>query len=453
MPTSSLSRWFVSLLYLVVDVSLALHLSAAAFWWWFSPKGFPIASSQYWTNSLLPVAAMALASIGLIAMHKGRRPVAAATVLCFAAAWATAAITSSIVFPLSLAGVWLLFLVVACAGGALFVLLVRGERKLFPTWMACAAIGVAAGLLVVRWQIPEPPSTIPWSDSLSREIDVDDREELPSIVDIAENAKFSPGAALLTVRRGNIRINCSPLLEFDRISPDHFWSLLARRGSTPIRRYVKQTSTGEKYTIHYNDGSTVRLPRQTADAALELTAFTPLATATYSHLNTFCYVDIGGHQSLAVSFSSCPDTLIDVLPADYQFGRPARFAYLDTGGQFHVCEATSGEKGPFRKLASGPLQHGEPLTIAIHDNGSRIASITLDDWSAQASTALSPSAGWGVPVNAIEFQRLGDNPTDDVGIWITLAATSVGRGFETVGYRPGTYRNRIAVWLEPTIVE
>jgi hypothetical protein len=53
-------------------------------------------------------------------------------------------------------------------------------------------------------------------------------------------------------------------------------------------------------------------------------------------------------------------------------------------------------------------------------------------------------------VNAIEFQRLGDEPGDRVGIWITLAATAVGRGFETVGHLPGTYRNKMTLRVEPT---
>jgi hypothetical protein len=452
MPTSSLSRWYVSLLDVVVDVSLALHLSAAAVWWWFSPKGFPIASSQYWTNSVLPATAMVLASIGLIAMHKSRRLVAAAIVLCFAAAWAAAAIASRIVFPISLAGVWSLFFAVACAGGAMFVLLVRGKCKLLPCWTACAAIGVSVGILVVRWQIPEPPSTVPWDFKSASADDVQNRNPSQSIVQVTENADFHPGAVAFTLRQGDVRINCSPLIEFDRISPDHFWSLLAGRQWTQVRRFVQQTFTEDAVTFHYNDGSTVVVPKQPA-TALELSAYTSIKMATYSHLNTFCYLELGGHKSLALSFSPCSDAIVDVLPADYPFGRPARFAYLDAVEQFHVCEATSGEKGPFHILTSGPLKRDEPLTIGIHDNGRRIASITLDDWSAQASTALSPTAGWGVPVNAVEFQRLGDSPTDRVGVWITLAATSVGRGFDTVGYRPGTYRNRIAVRLEPTSVE
>jgi hypothetical protein len=152
---STVTRW-------IVDIALALHFAAAAGWWWFSPQGFTVGSNPFWTNSVLPVAAMGVAGVGLIALHFGRRAVAAAAVLCFSAAWAAAAVAGRIVFPISLAGVWLLLFVVAFAGGALFVLLVRGERKRHVAWVVSAVSGVAIGWLVVWWQIPESPSTVPW---------------------------------------------------------------------------------------------------------------------------------------------------------------------------------------------------------------------------------------------------------------------------------------------------
>jgi hypothetical protein len=48
-------------------------------------------------------------------------------------------------------------------------------------------------------------------------------------------------------------------------------------------------------------------------------------------------------------------------------------------------------------------------------------------------------------MNAIEFQRFGAPESSPVMIWITLAATSVGRGWDAVGHRAGTYRNRIRI--------
>ena len=72
-----------------------------------------------------------------------------------------------------------------------------------------------------------------------------------------------------------------------------------------------------------------------------------------------------------------------------------------------------------------------------------MARISLVDWSSQVDTTLSPTAGWGVPVNAIEFSLVGDEPSSPASIFVTLAATSVGRGWDCVGHNPGTYRNRI----------
>jgi hypothetical protein len=398
---------------------------------------------------VLPVAVVAVAGAGLIVLHYGRRSAAGVCVLCFATAWASAAVAARLVFPLSLAGIWWLFLVVASAGGALFWTLIRGERAMLPAWLAGGTAGALIGILVVWWQIPESPSTVPWNADLPLAVSRWNGIQPPRIVTVADNVVFDASAARLAIAHGNLRFQCSPLITFDRISPDRFWSLLARGIWTPVRRYVKQTITEEARDFHYDDGSTVHFPRQGSDGSLELTACTVVRTSTYSHLNTFCYLEIDGHESLALSFSPCADTIVDVQPADYPFGRPARFAYLDAGGRYRVCQATSGEKGPFHELASGPLHRGEPLVIDIHDNRRRIASIRLEDWPTQASTALSPSAGWGVPVNAIEFQRLGESTTDSAGIWITLAATAIGRGFETVGHRPGTYRNQIAIRWEP----
>jgi hypothetical protein len=330
----------------------------------------------------------------------------------------------------------------------LFVLLIRSEHVRYWIWMMSAASGVVVGLFVVWWQVPQPPSTLPWQvTALTEKID-GDLQQVDRSVPIGAIADYFPGPATLEFKQGNIRVSCSPLLLFDRVSPDHFWSLVLPRSCVPVRHFVQQSSVSDKREFRYDDGSSVEFRPTSADGLLALAAYTPLEDEAYSHLNTFCYLEVRGHKSLAVLFSPCPDSSIDVLPADYPFGRPARFAYRDSADRFHVCEATSGEKGPFQELAMGKLNRNEPLTISLLDEGRRFASITLEDWSAQASTAMSPSAGWGVPVNAIEFQRLGDDPRDNVGIWITLAGTSVGRGYETVGHRAGTYRNRVVVRIE-----
>ncbi len=68
--------------------------------------------------------------------------------------------------------------------------------------------------------------------------------------------------------------------------------------------------------------------------------------------------------------------------------------------------------------------------------------LELKDFSSEASTELSPTAGWGLPMNAIELW-----PTGGCLVVITLAGTSVGRGYDSVGHRAGTYRGRMLVEL------
>jgi hypothetical protein len=48
-------------------------------------------------------------------------------------------------------------------------------------------------------------------------------------------------------------------------------------------------------------------------------------------------------------------------------------------------------------------------------------------------------------VNAIEFSLEGDAPGSEAALFITLAGTSVGRGWDTVGHAAGTYRNRMRI--------
>jgi hypothetical protein len=108
-------------------------------------------------------------------------------------------------------------------------------------------------------------------------------------------------------------------------------------------------------------------------------------------------------------------------------------------------QARKAEKGPFTTLGEGKLARGQPLAMTFRDQGRPLFEVTLDDWSAQAGVQTSPTAGYGLPVNAIEFSLDGDSDRSAAGVWITLAATSVGRGWDSVGHAAGTYRNRMRV--------
>jgi hypothetical protein len=189
-------------------------------------------------------------------------------------------------------------------------------------------------------------------------------------------------------------------------------------------------------------GSALPWSQRGADARTQETV---LAAAVYSHLNYFCAMEISGHRRLFLVFSAIPAQRIEVTYSEYPVGRPSRFAYLDAAHELHVVEAESGEKGPFNELARGPLPAGATLGITLFDEQQPIAEIELADFASQASTQLSPTAGWG---RAGKCDRVlaEQQPSRRDGPSVHHACcTSVGRGFDSVGHRPGLYRNRIDV--------
>ena len=298
------------------------------------------------------------------------------------------------------------------------------------------------GLFVVWAQVPPGSDTTPADEITASDSKSGGLLLASPLVKVGEGDYFEPRTAELSVDCGSVKLRCSPLLTFDRISPDGFWSLLAPPRKDE-RKPASCTVAAGSCDCRYSDGSSVKIVAPDAQGYVHLNASTTVGADTYSHLNAYCVLSVAGHRKLSLAFSPCRESLIEVMPADYPTGRPARFGYVDDTDTFHVVEATSGEKGPFKQLASGPLRLGEPLTIFFYDEGLPIASVTVDDWTSQLSRALSPTAGWGIPANAIEFQRLGSSEDSAVQIWITLAATSVGRGWECVGHRGGIYRNRV----------
>ncbi|MEM6994089.1 MAG: hypothetical protein AAF721_26485 [Myxococcota bacterium] len=97
-------------------------------------------------------------------------------------------------------------------------------------------------------------------------------------------------------------------------------------------------------------------------------------------------------------------------------------------------------RAPFTDLCRQALGE-DGLEITIVHGGVDVGVLRFEDWAAQADVGLSPTAGWGVPANAIEFWA--DDPGSHVVLSLSLAATSVGRGWHTVGHAAGVYRNRM----------
>ncbi len=431
----------------LVEVVLATHLVVAVFFWWLAPQGFPLHHDRFWLNTVLPWLAVVLLCFALFESFRQRYAMPALCLAGCAAAWMVAAGAGHFLFPVRLHALWLVGVFPALLTAICCLLVSRHTSLPKYAWFLTMLTGLGVGLFAVWAQVPPTPSTHPLGELASREMGVGAHAGTSPIVRLSDHHRFHGSVAELSVDCGSVTVRCSPLLTFDRVSPDGFWSIFA-----PL---PKRTRSLEHYAVssidhefHYSDGSAINIAEPTNTTRIQLAAHTVIDRDTYSHLNSFCVLEITGHKNLSLAFSPCATSSIDVLPADYPTGRPARFAYLDPGGRFHVVEATSGEKGPFKQLASGPLRRGEPLAIFIKDDGTLVATVRLDDWTAQLSTALSPTAGWGMPVNAIEFQLVGTSSDSAAQVWITLAATSVGRGWDCVGHTAGSYRNRVVIDVE-----
>ena len=83
--------------------------------------------------------------------------------------------------------------------------------------------------------------------------------------------------------------------------------------------------------------------------------------------------------------------------------------------------------------------------LTLYDGDKAAFTVTLDGLVGAGLDALSPTAGDGLPVNAIELVRGGDADTTPGLITASLAATSLGRGTATVGHAAGVYRDRVTV--------
>lgn len=430
------------------------HAFLAILWWWFQPGGFGIGHPRFWANRVGPVAVLALSIASLWVLHRGRPAMVRLLLPMWPAAWAAAAMAGRFLFPISLAWLWLVPAGVAAVMGL----------GAIPSWRnspmrsrgICAGIAFAsalAGAGLVWTQRMPPPATHPLNTSLP-ELDTSISSSIVHAGAVRLEGKVLVHSfdGSITAPVSRLMLMIEPLLSFSSRSPDGCPTVLVghedRAGPAP--RLRDGCRHGERSCAFVYDfrgqGSASLIVGSRPDVkGVAVEAVSRLERPVYSHLNSFCDVEIRGHRQLSLEFSACPGVPIEVRRFDYPIGRPARFAFLDKDETFRVVEASSGEKGPFHTLASGRLGRDEPLIITLHDQGRPQGRISFADWARQADVSFSPTAGWGVPVNAIEFSLSGDTPGSPASIFITLAGTSVGRGWDCVGHAAGTYRNRIVI--------
>jgi hypothetical protein len=430
---------------LIARIALAVHLLLTAAWWWLTPSGFPLSSPHFYVNSILPPLVLALLIVALIARTCRRTDLAAALLLPLPMLWLAAAVSGRIVFPISLR--WLFLLPIAAAALWAWALLAESPRPRIRLALIIALfVAAAVGAWLPFSQRGQHPSTHSLGPTLA--------EADPTQLTPARLSRIAPGVIVqsdgaLMLQRGRYMLYVQPILTFVSVSPDRCWTLLAPRSlrRPPPRELLGHLSADTGAHLRFNDAS---LRVEASGNVIDIDANTHLPLDVYSHLNTWCEIELAGHRKLQLVFSPAPESPIDVTYMQAPFGAPGRLAFLDPSDQLRIVEASNAEKGPFRTLAAGPLDRGDPLSIIVLDEGTPLWHITFDDFSAQASTDLSPTAGYGLPQNAIEFSRASDGPSSPASLFLTLAATSTGRGYHSVGHAAGTYRNRMKIeWLGP----
>lgn len=415
-------------------------------WFYISPGGFLWREPRFWSNGTIPLFVFAISVLGLVGLNKHPQRSAGAVLLFYAAAMLTFTANAKMLYPISLRPVFLYILI----GWFLFLtLLLTACARTSGHWTDVLFIvpfllaGAAAGFFLPWSQIGLAPGTRPANSTIrpsSEPLNPQHFLSLPGGVSV------DALRACVEFSHGGCRLEVLPLLTFYSRSPDQCWVLFAPRSDRcgPQRLYngMKVIPNGLYLEYEYDGLSCFEVREEEGVFAID--ARTRLPQPVYSHLNTFSHLRIEAGEAISVSFSPCPDRRIEVLPFEYPFGLPARFAYLDRDNKFRIVQAKRAEKGPYTTLAEGALSRGESLGLTLYAGGRSVYRITFEDWSAQVSMQTSPTAGWGVPENAVEFSLEREKPYV-ASFYLTLSATSVGRGFDSVGHAAGAYRNRIRI--------
>ncbi|KFE72099.1 hypothetical protein [Hyalangium minutum] len=422
---------------LLMLVALVLHGLVAVMMLWGLPHGFSAGQLRFWSNLGVPalIAAGCVAGVGLLL----RRPrEASALVWGLAGCWAAGGVVASLFFPRSLPLAWVGGGVVAGGLGALAW--PDWRRAWFPVG-GLVLSGAVLGAVGVLEQRAPLASTRPSNVELPR---VESGWGAGAVHWQSPDGRVSVSSneAAVSMECGGLKLRLEPLLTFISRSPDRSWSSLAPAQTNAVqRRLIGLKGAQRSIELVYRDDGTSVLGVFDTGESLDIDAFTLLKNSVFSHLNTYLRVELEGQPGLKLEFSAVPGKAVEILPSEYPTGLPERAAYLTGDNTLRVVEASTGEKGPFTSLLEGKVEG--PLVVTLHDAKGPACSLEVTDWVAQASTELSPTAGWGLPQNAIEFHRTGKEDSAPAQLIFTLASTSLGRGWNTVGHAPGVYANRL----------
>jgi hypothetical protein len=420
---------------------LALHVALALLALRCLPHGFPLLHARTVLGTFAPVGIGA----GSVALGAALVLAPQAAVRCLPvipAFWGSAALALLVLFPVSGATA------ARCCGslalGLAVLAAVSARGHAWLELLPAGLFGALTGPLVAACERPAPANTAPWPSGVTPKPVAG--EASSGSLELGSELSVESSTLSVSFRGQKTTITIAPVLEFSRISPDGFWSIFALNAAGPPQATTVRW-TPEELSLATSDG-TARLDVRRGLDHVSLDAWTLLERPVYSHLNSFTSVTVSGHERLGLRFSPCPAGVIAVTHADYPAGAPARFAYVDASRHFHVVQATDAEKGPFIPLAEGILRADATLGIELVElgDGSRtFARLEFTDFAGELSTALSPTAGYGVTENAVEFGVADAAPSSPAHLVLALAASGVGRGWDTVGHRAGAYRNRVTL--------
>jgi len=384
------------------------HLVGACGWWSALAGGFPLLHRMSVANRWIPLLVGLVAIGSLVAARRAPRWTRRGA-LVLAGLWFGIAGCGAVLFHSSSGWVW-----AACAGVGVVGVLLAGWRQ----GMGSLVVGVGVGVAAAAVQRSGPAATRPLGTGPEFE---------------APAGPCSWDGTMSLAARPGVQVHVNPLLVFESVSQDRFWTVFAGRWwGEPVRCDGEEVTDGVRRGRFTGEGRMV-LAAEEVDEELRIDAGVELADEVYSHLNHFLAVTVTGDE-VSLAFAGCAP----VVPS-----RPdgaSVFAYVEAGGQLVVARASRREKGPFAELCRTALADGV-VVVRVHVRGEAVADVELHDFAAQADTTLSPTAGWGVPGNAIEFWSVPGS----MYLVATLSGTSVGRGFHSVGHAAGRYRNRVVV--------
>jgi len=441
------------------------------YWWPMRAHGFPAIHLRFWVNEALPWILSTFCLLGIIFAWRRHNRLFSLIIFTIPVIYAAVAIAGLLIFPKSAArdlrrmfdpgwlfdsflfkyGFWLPLLCWAGLLGLLAGLTAWRRRSLLMLGLA-VTIGCFLGVIFVWAQRADDPSTHPAAQVLPSLPEYCEPIQSGQIA-FAADMTFDPQKATVKLKHEGLEISVRSTLIFHSVSLERCWTMLA-----PLEWYKRYKIHFASAFCHQDDlyftyeGRNQALVRinnnRQKTEPLELETWTYLPEPVFSHLNSFTTVAVNGYTDLSISFSPFPQEHFELRPHSHpDYWIHQGFAYLDASGKFYWAKGTRSEYGPFRYLAHGRLKRGDPLILTILNEGRPVCHITLYDWADQVSTALSPTAGWGVPANAI-VAWIGPTSRDNIGsVGFTLAATHIGGGYESVGHKKGAYRNRITIEL------